>query len=183
MAFAYDKPGRPRTHVGDSESEALAADSETEPLADHIQPRLNGASNSIVEGPPEDHVIVAFFKSYGAIIIAAAFGVIGSLAAAGFIAQPATKMSVDDLAGTLQTYIKHHDELHSIQDRYLRDTLTGIQTTVQSIEARTRADELWQARVDGVLRTFPPVATPPLVPPDSPTKKPEEHKPALRTAP
>ena len=180
-----EKTGRPRTHVGDSESEALATNSETESLAEHTQPRLNGSINTRVEGPPEDHVIVAFFKSYGAVIIAATFGVIGSLAAAGFIAQPATKSSVDDLAITLQAYIKHHDELHSVQDRYLRDTLTGIQTTVQTISERTRQDELWQARIDGVLRTFPPVQTPPLLPPDyvSPDKNPVKRKPSIRTAP
>ena len=73
-----EKTGGPRTHVGHSEPEALAADVETTPLAEHTQPRLNGSINTRVEGPPEDHVIVAFFKSYGAVIIAATFGVIGS---------------------------------------------------------------------------------------------------------
>ena len=117
----------------------------------HSIPKLNGTGNLAVEGPPEDHEIVGFLKSYGTIFLAAAFGILGSLAAAGFIMKPATTASVDDLKTSLTTFIENHNKIDFVKDNFLKDRLQEITFSLKELLDRSRTTELQQAKTDAKI--------------------------------
>ena len=142
------------------------------PVTTSTQPRLNGSVNVALEGPPEDHAIVSFLKSYGTIILAAAFGVLGSLAAAGFIMKPATSASVDDLKSSVATFIENHNKLDFVKDNFLKEHLQEINFGLKELLSRSRQTELQQARTDAKVEDVMRLLTPQL-PHPAPTLDPD----------
>ena len=167
----------------DAASELPWTSAEGTPVSEHIQtPRLNGSISQM--DASEDHAIVAFLRSYGPVILAAAFGVVGSLAAAGFVAQPATKTSVDELKNTVTVYIDNHEKLDAIRTETLSKDLKEVNASLRDLLDRSRLEEIHQAKleakVEDIIRilAIPPVTPPPSSAYDPPKSVPS--KPVLR---
>ena len=111
------------------------------------QPRLNGTGNPSVN-EQDDHVFITFLRGFGPIILAVAFGIVGSLVAAGFIMRPATTASVDDLKSSVSTFIENHNKLDFVKDNFLKQHLQEINFSLRELLDRSRQTEIQQARTD-----------------------------------
>ena len=130
-----------------NEPELRAASSEGEPMATPSTPHLNGSGNMAVHDE-QDHAFIAFLRGFGPVILAAAFGVIASLAAAGFIMKPATTAYVDDLKTSVSTFIENHNKLDFVKDNFLKQHLQEINFSLRELLDRSRQTEIQQARTD-----------------------------------
>lgn len=112
-------------------SAPLTTEAESAPMAEPNQSRINGEYK--ISRAKQDHLIISILKSYGWLIVSA-------LIAAGWIAQPATKASVDILREEFRQYTK--EQARSADE---------LKKLVLDISIQQRATELWQAKMEGAL--------------------------------
>lgn len=156
------------------------------PSEDVTEPYLNGSGGNSVINEAEDHALIALLKNIVPIVLAIGLGVIGSLAAAGFIGRPATTAALDELKESFLAYVKHHNELDETREKAITFQLNEISSSLRIISERSHQTELSLAEIKGALGFKQPIlpqASPSLSledpEPTTPARKPKPKAPAV----
>jgi hypothetical protein len=153
-------------------------------MDEFVPPHSNANGKLSIEVPPQEFALFEFLRSYGAIMLAAGFGVLGSLAAAGFIAKPATSTSVDELKSTLTTYIDSHEKIDLVRTETLTKDLKEVNASLRDLLDRARLEEIHQAKLEAKVEDVIRILAIPAVPPPPNYVPPKtSRKPVLQTAP